>query len=120
MAPEKTAQMMQAYLEGQDPNHCAGGVYNRDLLAALAQTAPDTAQPDKLSDFIDAFMLCVAGDGAPYVKVQFSDLKRAQEFHSVLIREMGRRELRPFKGVARDGIEAQNGINDTYAGDPYP
>lgn len=25
-----------------------------------------------------------------------------------------------FKGVARDGIEAQHGLNDTYPGDPYP
>jgi hypothetical protein len=73
-----------------------------------------------LNDFSDAFMLCVVGDGDPYVKVQFRDLKRAQEFHSVLIKEMGRRELRPFKGFAREGIEAQNGLNDTYDGDSYP
>lgn len=74
----------------------------------------------QLSDFDDAFMLCVAGDGDPYIKVQFRDLGRAQAFHSVLIREMGRRELRLFKGQAREGIEAQNGLNDTFDGDPYP
>ena len=84
-------------------------------------TAQDTPNAGpSLGDFTDAFMLCVAGDGAPYVKVQFRDLERAQAFHSALIVAMGRRELRPFKGFARSGIEAQNGLNDTYDGDPYP
>lgn len=35
-------------------------------------------KPETLSDFTDAFMLCVAGDGDPYIKVQFRDLERAQ------------------------------------------
>ena len=26
----------------------------------------------------------------------------------------------PYSGPARDGIEAQHGLNDTYPGDPYP
>lgn len=88
----------------------------------LNKPAPraDLVEAALLSDFTDAFMLCVVGDGAPYIKVQFSDIKRAQDFHSALINEMGRRAIRPFKGVAREGIEAQNGLNDTYAGDPYP
>jgi hypothetical protein len=33
---------------------------------------------------------------------------------------MLRRRLRQFTAKARAGIEAQNGINDTFEGDPYP
>ncbi len=54
---------------------------------------------NKLSDFDDAFMLCIAGEGDPYIKVQFRTLERAQEFHSVLIREMGRK-LRDPNAIA--------------------
>ena len=32
-----------------------------------------------------AFITCVSGDGRPYVKVQFQELRDAQEFHSFLV-----------------------------------
>ena len=31
-----------------------------------------------------AFMTCVAGDGKPYVKIQFQSLTNAQDCHSVI------------------------------------
>lgn len=44
----------------------------------------------------------------------------------IAFRERAREAIRglmgeaPYVGPARDGIEAQHGLNDTYPGDPYP
>jgi hypothetical protein len=34
--------------------------------------------------------------------------------------DISSRQTAKYVGAARDGIEAQHGLNDTYPGDPYP
>lgn len=37
-----------------------------------------------------------------------------------IIRGLEQNKLGEFAGIARDGIEAQRGLNDVWPGDPYP
>ena len=50
--------------------------------AIMIDIAAIKARADKA---IGAFITCVAGDGKPYVKFQFRELKAAQDFHGAVI-----------------------------------
>lgn len=54
--------------------------------AAEAKLAAAEAEAARLRDALTpAFITCIAGDGDPYVKIQFKTLQTAHEFHGQLI-----------------------------------
>jgi hypothetical protein len=58
--------------------------------------------------------LFVEDDGSRWAKIPASELLEIRDFLNRILPKIEAR----YVGPARDGIEAQHGLNDTYPGDP--
>jgi hypothetical protein len=63
--------------------------------------------------------LFVEEDGSRWAKIKASELIAIRDFLDRVLTKVEPPKSE-YIGPARDGIEAQHGLNDTYPGDPYP
>lgn len=63
-----------------------------------------------MTTLLNAIVTCVAGDGAPYVKMQFKDLADAQRFHASLTTI-----AKPVADIDESGMHERDGCSCTDA-----